>query len=332
MDNERPPENPVEFDAQQAAEQAAQIAKASFKDVIDDPNNPAAFDALTRDRNGVPIEVHRDYSIDGAEHPESTEFDNDRAKAMAEAGDDFETKAIQHTEASNHESEARNEYREALRSKIPEGLSHRKHRAAERARREVINTASDKIRNAQEENIQMVDTGFDDLRGTPELQYIDYEPAKLANAYARRAARIEEWAGILHDHPVSEAYLADHPGLEVTPASLVQLEDERAEAEEEARSIEDRINRTGVEDADRAEKLLKGASDTQLEQWNKLTTERERITQEMRQLLTSLAKESLITPRRNRAALTAKLLDDVRSGRASEAPAEPQSESQPEQQ
>lgn len=42
------------------------------------------------------------------------------------------------------------------------------------------------------------------------------------------AERLEEWAGILHDHPLSEAY-KERFGLEnVTPATLVKIEDEIA--------------------------------------------------------------------------------------------------------
>lgn len=57
-------------------------------------------------------------------------------------------------------------------------------------------------------------------------------PAARAQYYDRQAARIGDWAGLLHDHPLSEEFLEVHSELQTDPGELpkrlVRLEDNAA--------------------------------------------------------------------------------------------------------
>jgi hypothetical protein len=52
-----------------------------------------------------------------------------------------------------------------------------------------------------------------------------YDDVERAKFYDERAKRVEEWAGVLHDHPVSQAFLEAHPNIVISPEALVRLED-----------------------------------------------------------------------------------------------------------
>ncbi|HEY5152652.1 MAG TPA: hypothetical protein VII55_01635 [Candidatus Saccharimonadales bacterium] len=52
-----------------------------------------------------------------------------------------------------------------------------------------------------------------------------WSPERRAEAYDRRADRIEEWAEILHDHPLSIEFKKAHRPEQFQPKALVRMED-----------------------------------------------------------------------------------------------------------
>lgn len=73
------PQNPDDL-----AAHAAEIAKASFDKVVQDPTNPTAFTGeAASPETGETITVHRDYSPENVTQPEAAEFDTGRAEARA---------------------------------------------------------------------------------------------------------------------------------------------------------------------------------------------------------------------------------------------------------
>lgn len=70
-----------------------------------------------------------------------------------------------------------------------------------------------------------------------------YQANVAAEQADKDAERIEEWAGILHDHPLSEAY-KERFGLDaaITPKNLVEVEHEIAMEEQRGRANRNRIH------------------------------------------------------------------------------------------
>ncbi len=216
------------------------------------------------------------------------------------------------------------------------------------------NETAERTAEADFVRVNGVEFGFSYLRN-PEMR---------AKFYDDRAAAIEEWAGILHDHPVSEAYLADHPGLEITPESLVRMEVDEMNMERVLTSQEyrvaqggqagTRLNAIGYElrhmvrsergngmihpDATRQrqelKELLSNADAAAVQEWETIVSQADRIGDRILRLHAKLLEEIKIKPLRNQLTLTRTLLDDIYSGRASETgktSADPAETNQPEQ-
>jgi hypothetical protein len=122
-------------------------------------------------------------------HP-NAETDPSRAHDMANAGDDLRSIAVNDRhrakEAAKREEEAEQKYDEWGKDEF--------------LRREYENQA----RSANFEKNQSISS---------------------AEGWDSAASAQEEWAGVLHDHPVSEKYQEDHPEARFTPEGLRMLED-----------------------------------------------------------------------------------------------------------
>lgn len=76
----------------------------------------------------------------------------------------------------------------------------------------------------------------------------DFRPSvrrEWAQSQDEEAARIEEWAGILHDHPVSDSYKEAHPEVSFTPRGLneaSELQGHRTREANEARREADMLS------------------------------------------------------------------------------------------
>ena len=159
------------------------------------------------------------------------------------------------------------------------------------------------------------------------------EAGTWVEEYNATAHRLEEWAGILHDHPVSEAYKAAHPLFEITPQILLNMEDfsitdsDKADRyEEESKEIagfdvlsglvgEDS---TGLESLLNELRVLRDDGMQYTDRWNKLKDSRDTTLGEIADFYREVLQEAKVKPLRNRVNATRSILDEIRSGRASE--------------
>lgn len=139
--------------------------------------------------------------------------------------------------------------------------------------------------------------------------------------YDQRAEKIEEWAGVLHDHPISEAFSAAHPELEVNPESMVRMEEDADRARIKAEYSETRkvnIEIKPFSDSWRVEKLLDRANSAKAEEWQALSDKAEELAGQFNEFVNNLVQEVEVKPARNQAAALNSIIESVRSGRASE--------------
>lgn len=157
--------------------------------------------------------------------------------------------------------------------------------------------------------------------------------------HEKLADRLEDWAGVLHEHPVSDAFKEAHPGVDFSPETLVQLED----SVEEANKKLDTVTTWLSEDVDSpltasTTQLIRGllpslVYDPNLEKAldigrsslfdDKLSSELFRLGEDatlsdLRKIIVASVKRRYLIPEQTKIALTTKLLEDIRSGRAKE--------------
>lgn len=150
----------------------------------------------------------------------------------------------------------------------------------------------------------------------------------------RDAEKWEEWAGILHDHPISDEYKAAHPEVNFEIRSLVRLEQGAAEDdrlanifESHAKDLEEHgymansrhmgsMNRGIHELIIDMEHEAEDGRDYEGE-WDKLRTNPNTTLGELGRFKADLVRKTEVTKYRNRANVVKALLEDIRSGKAS---------------
>jgi hypothetical protein len=148
---------------------------------------------------------------------------------------------------------------------------------------------------------------------------------RSAEEYDAQAEAIETWAGILHDHPVSEAYLETRPDLDVTPEGLYRLEKEAQKDSDIAARIEYAVdqerNLQKIRAAIGADPEIKAALRLANEATaNVYTAALDKVNEGLEEYygaVKQLKIETRVKPLQNKAALINSLLEDIRSGRAS---------------
>lgn len=273
------------------------------------------------------------------------EDNQDRAADMAEAGDP------ERTQAANLRLSAKavDEYI-AAKDTLPE-----KGKARRNAERQLYDSHSetkaylrgrdpDKRRRSEEmtilENLPYVELDEENR------DYYDKrvrEMRKEAESHDEHAERLEEWAAILHDHPVSESYQQEHSDITFTPISLVRMENmvkDGDEALEQAEAMADELEEKGelgarVHDVyfcgeasrvgiDKLIYFIEGpSSDGQLhQQYQELKRNKETTLGQIGSFHAELIKRGVIDPIFSVTELTRDLLERVRSGQLSENPQE----------
>jgi len=148
-----------------------------------------------------------------------------------------------------------------------------------------------------------------------------------AELYDKRDKRLEEWAGILHEHPVSQAYHETHLGVTISPESMVSLEDSiKADLEELEASKKDAEALFGMmleqkpEDPNvsaLANELLDRCKSSDNAEYQRIETDIQTAQAAKVNFFKKLYDTTEIAPRKNEIALWQALLDDVKSGKAS---------------
>lgn len=270
-------------------------------------------------------------------HP-NREDDPERAHDMAIAGDELRTKAVadRNIKRNYDENMAKlDESHRGLSDLNDEKPSNRRERKEIEKRREELLAE----RDFHYETV-MKEDGHWDINGSAERQFAkDFQhegmymafpsgdPETRAKHYDERASRVEEWAGILHDHPVSEAFREAHPGVDITPESLVYLEDETTWLKLELEGLDHdgravshdvksilRGSRGTLSESSiqKIQELLPLASKERDDEWEKLTAALHESAAAIDAFKVNLAKEVRSGPLQNKLAMAKKLLDDVR--------------------
>ena len=155
--------------------------------------------------------------------------------------------------------------------------------------------------------------------------YESKSPAERAAFYDKRAEQVETWAGILHDHPISQAYIESHKGVDLSPEGLVRLEElTQALAEDDV----DKNETAAGEEAEDIIKLgnepeyvfsmLDNADQATYEEYQRIQSDLETVLAAKAQLVKKLYTKTYVDPIKNRVALSQSLLEDIKSGRASQ--------------
>jgi hypothetical protein len=156
------------------------------------------------------------------------------------------------------------------------------------------------------------------------------EEAKIIDS---RADNIEKWAGILHDHPVSDEYCMKYPEVEFSASNLADMEELNEDDAAYAESLEsdldkltgmDVINGSSSDDGGMhgLEELVDSYSGSTeyeaiLQSWNKLRANRDTSLGQIKDFYDDLYRKAFIAPRKARVSIMNNLFKEVASGQAS---------------
>lgn len=152
----------------------------------------------------------------------------------------------------------------------------------------------------------------------------------------KRAERLENWAAVLNDHPVTDEYKAKYPDVYLTPETFVAWEDGVEEETQELARLEEALGdfhglsiysgveahgssfgpwevRLGLHD-------LIDQGQPEWDRWKELKENGSTTLDQIKEFYTDIVVKGVIQPTRSRINLTRNVLEDVRSGRASRPP------------
>jgi hypothetical protein len=193
---------------------------------------PPELPAESNESTQIPV-------TEGSDPYPDREQDPERAHSMALEGDELRTQArdarseakvaedfVPQYDAADSEDK---EERHRLKSEVIRDVDKRfpKEGEGESFWRDSVMGGVLEREEAKEEN-----KGKDDLLGELIHKKQKGHIEGLVRGFRSKAERLdqlakqrEEWAGILHDHPVDEAYKDAHPEVSFTPEGLIQLEE-----------------------------------------------------------------------------------------------------------
>jgi len=195
------------------------------------------------DSAGVPSE--------GPDHPYTREDDVEKARVMAEAENKFRTKAAENRailQPSEEELRVK-EITHQLRTAHPKSMSaigrwrlgRERDRLREAYTGPVYRRAEEERTQANEEAAREFVRDFPFDADDPDTSLTKTNPGDRAQWYDERASRIGDWAGALHDHPLSDEFKAEYEGFQFAPRMMVRLEDSVTRGERELERLEEQL-------------------------------------------------------------------------------------------
>lgn len=157
-----------------------------------------------------------------------------------------------------------------------------------------------------------------------------FSPEERAAAYDRFTDRIETWAGVLHDHPLSDEFQKANPGLQLQPETLVRMEDSAKILEQEIEEYEATTHPgslgheiyTVLENTDEGtaaanqmkqlKQLVIMASAEDIQEYHTLKEDMNSTATKLSELQRRLFDQQRIQPLRDQLAITRNMLNDVR--------------------
>ena len=300
-----------------------------------------------------------DPSID-PEHHELTEEekmarqeqDPDRAYDMAHASDDFRTKAVDSRQLEERKKSIPNELVAALNARsdfddtpkpsVLHPLARRQHEAEARQKqidvrdaREIQDVRSRSYNAANRVAINTAESDSEKVDDGAFFQPSFIHPEDRAKFYDTRAEAIEEWAGILHDHPISQEYVAAHPNVDFSPQGLVRIEAQQIRLKRELSGVQER-NRRGSglvrlelgaigynpshpNGATEVKELLAEVDEEQARVWEAFESEADELSLQMTNMHKKLIEEVRAKPLQIHIGKIEQVLNDVSAGRTNEA-------------
>jgi hypothetical protein len=172
-------------------------------------------------------------------------------------------------------------------------------------------------------NLRRDDEDYEALKhGAEDIDLLSGETR--AAFYDKRAERVEAWAGILHDHPISQTYMESHKGVDLSPDGLVRLEElnqrlaERNQQDNELAEDEAEDTIKLGETPEYLAYMLEAADRVTYDDYQRIQSELATVLADKAQLIKKLYKAANIDPTNNQIALSQALLEDIKSGRASQ--------------
>ena len=261
--------------------------------------------------------------------------DVDKAWDMAKAGDKDRTKAVANRNLTRERVDLNEQW--ATIPDVPRYRPIKYRRALNRHDKALDKLSNLRDRERAEEQAAKADFGKDIYAKEMEALWkqrfsgkrIEFgdDDKDRAELYDKRDKRLEEWAGILHEHPVSQAYHETHLGVTISPESMVSLEDSiKADLEELEASKKDAEALFGMmleqkpEDPNvsaLANELLDRCKSSDNAEYQRIETDIQTAQAAKVNFFKKLYDTTEIAPRKNEIALWQALLDDVKSGKAS---------------
>jgi hypothetical protein len=275
-----------------------------------------------------------------------------KAETMAYAGDELRTKAVQNRDVERDWKKALHDHddedKEALDSLESTKLNFKRRRQLHEQLDQSPASAdaiSDKWTSDNKKTVEQFREDFPDkdipFDAYPDDTSEEAASNKRADLYDKRASRLEDWAGRLHDHPIGEDFLKEHPDIEITPLSLVRMEDDAETLELEISGYEEGAGQGvgdyigalvggRVENSDGPSQkeigeiyeMLALVGKDKGDQWQQVSTKLLEAADAADVLHKELTYEARIKPLRNQLGLMRKLLDDVRDELAGGTPAQ----------
>jgi hypothetical protein len=158
---------------------------------------------------------------------------------------------------------------------------------------------------------------------------------RRAKEFDEIAERKENWAQILYENPISEKYEAEHPDVDFQPDNLVKLEDlhgyqvdwiSKLEEDNQNRNIALKmISGTLAQDMRLQysfDELVSGSEDKDelIKKWQSMLSDDKATLGQIRQFYDEQFENYVLSPLREKANATGAILEDVRTGSASNIP------------
>lgn len=272
--------------------------------------------------------------VDGANYVQ----DESKAETMAYEETDFRSKAVANRKISDGSEEYGGKLDEIhqlddkLYHKPPQQFSglQRLKMMSKRAKagEELYHIGNDDERRTEDERDTAQKTfrqDFPDFNEQPlslaDKIIITESDQERAAYYDKQASRIGDWAGLLHDHPLSAEFKKAHPGIQFQPKRLVRMEDEvealqhqienKEQVHTDIMSMHIRKAFEGRENIG-LQRLVRRTSSEKANEYEDRVQALLRSAEALDEFRDGLIEEQVTEPLRDRLVMTRNVLNDVR--------------------
>jgi hypothetical protein len=282
-------------------------------------------------------DINSDQSREPREKPDTVIGDIHKAETMAYAEGDFRTKAVANRDVEREPKELTEKWSSlqdvTAQLDNPNGQLSRKERRRLTRQQEALKDEVTSDATADIDRRRGAETATRSQFQEDFPEHFLSTPENRAWFYDEQASRIGEWAGLLHDHPLSIEFKEARPGIQFQPKALVRMEDDAARMERrieqydsqhsskiaddvmdviEARGRHSAVYTPSEDPIKEIERMLTFANEATVERWQEITRKIENAAAEADEFYRGILEEVRVKPLRNQLAMTRNLLNDVR--------------------